>query len=258
MAVTLVASSTSAGAGTTGTAAVVMPAPALPTGTASGDRVYICTSSVGAPAAPSGWTELFNGQLGGGSMGASTGLRYCGIFYRDYDGVWSMPTVTAASVAANTIAGGAASFAKGAGEVWDTPTVTSGSDTSSNTSVSITSSTSQLVPTNGALWSVLVAPATIGTTTGITISSAGATLGGTVTLSPGAMVNTTGNDAFAVARHQSVTTGATGTQSYVATIANNRTVGAAFVAQGASTPAASLILSRVNVSNPAVTRASNW
>lgn len=251
MAVTLVASSTSAGAGTTGTGTADCPAPALPTGTAVGDRVYLATSSVGQPTAPSGWTELFNGQLGGGTMGASTGLRYGGVWYRDYDGVWSMPIVTAASAAANTIVGGAMTLTKSAGEAWATPSATSGSDTTSDTSLSITSGTSQTLVTNGALWVAHFLPATPGTTTSIVITSANATLSGTVTLAPAITNNTTGNDATFVARHLAVTSGGTGAQTFTATLTTARTSGAVFVSQ-----AVVLIRTQLTVANPAVNRAA--
>lgn len=249
MAVSFVASSQNTGAGVTNTGAVTTPAFTLPTGTAAGDRVFIATASVGAPTAPSGWTQLFNAQVGGGTMAASAGLRYAMVCFRDYDGVWTMPTVTAASVAANTIVGAAYTVRKGAGEVFGTATVTAGNDTTADTAASATGSSRTLV-TGGRLWSVLVAPASVGTQTNPQLTSTAGTLTFNVT-APVAVSNTTGNDATIIGRDYAVATGGTGTQTYTATLQTARTLGALFVHQGASVVAVTVTGSGALTAAPA-------
>lgn len=92
---TLVAASPVVANGSTG-AGDISATPALPTGTAVGDRVFLFgvgrnTVSVGA-----GWTQITSGTLGGGSYAAGTGPRNFSVQYRDYDGVWTMPAITSA------------------------------------------------------------------------------------------------------------------------------------------------------------------
>jgi hypothetical protein len=71
--------------------------PNLPT-VLNGDRVYIYAVSTGAISTPASWTALLaSTALGGGTAADTTGTRQVSVFYRDYDGVWTMPLLTVAS-----------------------------------------------------------------------------------------------------------------------------------------------------------------
>lgn len=244
MAVTGLATTVNSGAGNTGTAAVTTPAFTFPTGTVAGDRVFIATSSVGAPTAPANWTQVLNQQVGGGTMGASTGLRYLMVCYRDYDGVWTMPTVTAASAAANTIVGCAATFQKAAGESWLPITSTSvANDTDTANPLNLTGASSITLPTSASLWLVIANPAAMGTLSTITQTVGGTALTG-VNNFPAAQTNTTGNDASIIGRqwpNQAAARSGTPVLQY-ATMATPRSAGGLFLVIDAGVVAASASL----------------
>lgn len=232
MTVTVVASATSAGAGTTGTAAV-STSPVLPTGTAVGDRVFIGTTSVGQTSTPAGWTMLANQSLGTGTMGASVGPRYIAVYYRDYDGVWTMPTVTAASVASNSIVGASCTMRADPGETFTDPVAAWGSDQSVDTSLSVMPAfTLTIAP--GILWAVVGSPAAVGAISAQSWTSTGGTIGTPIAASPAAVTTTTGNDASQFGRSAPVTAGGTGFITYSATIATARSSGAVFVNQSST------------------------
>jgi hypothetical protein len=239
VAVTSVGSASNTGTGITTTGAITSPAYTLPTGTAAGDRVFISSVSVGQASAPSGWTQVLNVNLGSGTMGASTGPRWVMVCYRDYDGVWTMPTVTVASAAANTMVGMSQTMRKATTETWDTPLASSGSHTTLDTAFSVTSPTSLALKTSGALWLTLSFEATPGALTGQNFSSPGSSFG-TLLAATAVVNNTTGNDASAVGRFAPITTGATGAPTYTITLTTARTGGVGFVHQGASTAAVTI------------------
>lgn len=239
MAVSVVATSPFATGGATGTSAV-SATPTLPSGSVSGHRVYIYSASTAAPATPTGWTLVASVSVGGGTLGAATGPRFVSAFYRDYDGVWTMPSVSMASHAAPTIIAWGVTKQKDAGETWATPIAASGSDTSLDTSTSITGGSFTTV-SGGLIYAAVGYPGQPGATSSPAIAQAGATLG-TQNSQPAAGGFATGNDAFHASRWAQVTTGATGAPSYTATTANARTAGGLFVHQGVaggSSPASS-------------------
>lgn len=126
MALTFVGSSNVTSAANNTTASVTK---ALPTGTASGDRVYTLQSHncvAGSAATPTGWTALYKDQtVGTGTPAAGTGARYISCYYRDYDGVWTMPAswdLVSATNNGNSVGG--FTVRAGAGETLDTPTYT--------------------------------------------------------------------------------------------------------------------------------------
>lgn len=207
-------SSRAAGAWASGSTSV---APAIPAGSAAGDRMVLfvgCKPFNATIATPTGWTPISGGSGTNGSTasGIDTGSVRWATFYRDWVSGDAAPTVsiTSGNVALAVING----FQKGAGEVWMGPTASSGSDTSSGTGFSLTMSANPGVTVNDMLvtGSVIAGDnATFGTPT---ITATSATIG-SVTESPATEGTTlTGNDLEASASYALCTAG-TGTAAPV-------------------------------------------
>lgn len=114
----------------TGTASI-STTPTLPPGTNINDRVYIVTSNVPAtttPTTPTGWTLVDSQSLGTGTLGAAAGPRRTSVYYRDYDGAWTMPTVTLPSAVAPAMLTQSITLSKSASARWAAPVSTFGSD----------------------------------------------------------------------------------------------------------------------------------
>lgn len=147
MAISFVAVNNSAaeGNGTTTTADPVAVTPTMPTGTAAGDRVWVFQThncATGSAATPANWTALFKDtQIGSGAVSAGLGMRWMSAYYRDYDGVWTMPSFALLSVAQNTQEIGAVTIRKGVSEMWVVPTF-SGKGEMITPSASFTATTS--------------------------------------------------------------------------------------------------------------------
>jgi hypothetical protein len=203
--------------------------PTLPTGTAgNGDRVYILVDAVGTVATPTNWTSVSNSQLGTGAASSGAGLRWVAVFYRDYDGVWSMPSVTSAAVANNAIAAAAVTMRKASDEVWNAPTSTTGSDTTSGTAYSATGS-SIASPTGAGVLLATGIPAIV-TTASETFTQSGATFA-TLVNSVVSGGTTLGFRADVVAYTTTVTTGATAAPVHALTLGTARVGGTVFVFQ---------------------------
>lgn len=236
----------------------VSATPNLPASAASGDRVFVGVVAVGPIQTPTDWTAvLASTSLGGGTGANTTGPREMAVFYRDYDGVWTMPSITSDPVFA--VAGGIEfapiAFSAGAGEVFNTPTVGSGSDTTSGTGYSITTG-SFTDPTGGIAWLMFGWPISPGTLSSLSLSASGATFAGN-TSRHGVNGQTTGRDVFLATWTYPVTVGATAahTAAVTGTVAN--TAGAVVVSQTVSA-APPPLRPNVVVSNPAAVRAANW
>jgi len=103
-------------------------APALPTGTQVGDMVvygvivkYAATTIATNP--PTGWQDPANNEANNTGLtdsGNDAGNIRAALFFREYDGVWTMPTIDLSGLPNITMVG-AASYSKGADETWDTP-----------------------------------------------------------------------------------------------------------------------------------------
>lgn len=118
--------------GTTTTAGTASITPTLPTGTSVGDRVYVFQvhSGTAAAAIPSGWTVtpsslgvVQDTVLGTGTVAAGSGLRRATWYWRDYDGVWTMPAFAVASATNNSHWIGAISLTPTVGFAFDTPEI---------------------------------------------------------------------------------------------------------------------------------------
>lgn len=222
----------SAGGGSTGATASVTPN--LPASLVTTNRAFIGTVSTGAVSAPAGWSTLFAAtQLGGGTAGGLTGPRYVSVFYRDKDASWStMPLVTAAGVAGVTpsIAAFSMAMAKGASDVWATPTVGSGSNATSGTSYAIT--TNSFTTDTGGLLALLYAwPGNPSTLSGLSVSGSGGSYGSN-TSRVGVNGETLGNDSYLAVWTYPVTTGTTAAHSITLTGTSSRTSGAVLINQG--------------------------
>ncbi len=103
-------------------------APALPTGTLAGDMVvygvivkYASTTIATNP--PTDWQDPANNEANNTGLtdsGNDAGNIRAALFFREYDGVWTMPTIDLSGLPNITMVG-AASYSKAAGETWDTP-----------------------------------------------------------------------------------------------------------------------------------------
>jgi hypothetical protein len=155
------------GVSSTGTTSIT---PVLPTGTAAG-KMLLCfvgsnhaTDDSATPATPSGWTQLFTFVgTGGGSQGVGTGNRRLTVFYREAastrvvdGGTEANPTVTLTG--GNVMAGNAICLSK-TGSVWNF-TYATGEDSTSDTALSITCSSSLSVYNGDFLMEATVASST--------------------------------------------------------------------------------------------------
>lgn len=224
MAVTYVGVSNAAGqASGSAAASTVSITPTLPGSSASGDRVFVvqvhsCASGSGTT--PTNWTVLgtkdtaIASALGAVSSGG--GQRYMTVYYRDYDGSWSMPAFTLTSVANNSHWIGAVSIRRShADYTWATPTISSAaSDTGTANTVHSAATSSSFATTSNAFLIVgQVNNDNVTATTG-SITQTSGTFG---TFSERADGGTgTGNIVSGKVYTTSVTTGATNT----VTIAN--------------------------------------
>ena len=238
MAVTIVGGSPVVFMNASTTATAVTPT--LPSGTVSGNRVFIIGSSVTTVAAPSGWTTLLaSTSLGGGTAGFAAGPRFSVVFYRDYDGVWTMPSVIAANGTNVALAVGAVSMACGAGETFSTPLVTTGQLATAATAYSAAGSSIGFAAGMGVLLHTALPGSA--TTASPALTAAGNTFGGFANsvASAGASGN---NGAVLTAWTTTVTTGATAAPTHALTLGTARTGGTAFVLQAstAALPAGTL------------------
>jgi hypothetical protein len=254
--VTHVATSTPTPVGTTTTASTVAVTPTLPTGTAIGDRVYVIQAGNNTNGGtPTNWASVtVDTQVGptGTAPGAGTGRRYLSVFYRDYDGVWTMPSFTLTSATQNTNACSAITLRRGATDTWNSPTVS----TAGNTSAAVTAysvTTGSLTTGKGM---VLVGTATNDNVTASaeSLSQTGATFANLTERSDTG--SATGNDVSIKTYTADVTTGATATITHAATLSAASEGGSIVVSQ--TSTAHPLPAPRPYVLAQAVSRASLW
>jgi hypothetical protein len=240
--VTYVAASTPTPVGNTTSANADAVTPTLPTGTASGDRVYVIQAGNNtAGTTPTSWTALAKDvQVGptGTAPGAGTGRRYLSFYYRDYDGAWTMPAFSLTSATQNTNALSAITLRKATTDTWDTPTAsTAGNTSAATTAYSVT--TGSLTTDVGML---LVGTALNDnvTASGESLSQTGATLTGLAERSDTG--SATGNDVAIQSYTATVTTGATATLTLAATLSGASEGGSVVVAQTSTAAATSAVL----------------
>lgn len=96
----------------------------MPTGTASGDRVYVfqVTDDKVPGATPTSWTLLYDTyNVGTGTLGSGTGGRAGQVYYRDYDGTWAMPVFDMGNYPNTSHSLTAMTLRKGTTDTWQTP-----------------------------------------------------------------------------------------------------------------------------------------
>lgn len=205
--------------------------PNLPAGVVSGDRVFLFAVSTAAITTPTNWTVvLASVALGGGTAADTTGTRVVAVWTRDYDGTWTMPTLTVPAVAA--VAPGleccSLALVKSPQDQWLTPTVGSGSDTTSGTGYSV--SPAAFVDPFGLVMMLWAWPISPGTLSALTFSATGVTAG-TFTSRVGVNGNATGSDVFLALWTVPINTGATGTHTMGVTGTVANTAGGVLVNQ---------------------------
>lgn len=221
MAITVVGVNNAAGqnAGTTTTAGTAAITPTLPAGTASGDRVFViqCASNTSGTT-PTGWTVLGSkdAAVGTGTVAASAGQRYMTVYYRDYNGSWSMPSFTLTSATNNSHWIGAVSVRPTIDYGLEAPTVsTIGSDFGTANTAHSAVTGSITTHSNGM---VIVGSCQNDnvTSTGGTLTQTGATFGTVTERADGGTA--TGNDVSGTVHTAPVTTGATGAVTFAKTL----------------------------------------
>lgn len=226
---------TANGSGSATTNISASQTPNTPAGLVATDRAMVGCIGTGNISAPASWqTLLASTPLGGGVDGDTTGVRQAAVFYRDYDGAWSMPSITTDAVSA--VGPGIElfplAFSKAAGEVFNTPTIGTGSDTTSGTGFSAaTGSFSD--PTGAIAWLIWVWPGSPGTLSALTLSAPGATFAGN-TSRHGVNGQTTGRDVQGATWTYPVTTGAIAVHTSGVTGTTARTGGIVVVSQTVS------------------------
>lgn len=220
----------------------------LPTGTASGDRVVIVHASNNTTAtAPTSWTVIAQDvQVGptGTAPGAGTGRRFLSFYYRDYDGVWTMPTLNLAAATQNTHAATAITLRKSAFDTWDTPTVSSaGQFTAVTTAYSVT--VPSFATTSAGVLVVGVATNDNVTASAESFSQTGATFANLTERADTG--SATGNDVSIKAYTANVTTGATNTIAHAATLSGASEGGSVVVQQTVTGTAPSALVGYTTV-----------
>jgi hypothetical protein len=194
--------------GTTTTSGTAIVTPTLPSGAASGDRIFIisCGSNDANPLDGT-WTVItLNAVVGSGTLAAGSGQRRISAWYKDYDGVWSMPSVTLTFTTQNSHWAGAIAITPTAGSSFDTPTASPVATTFNTASTSYTSpsSTALTTHTGGFLIAGTCNNDNV-TASSPTISQTGSTIGAITERADGGTA--TGNDIAGKIHTASVTTG---------------------------------------------------
>lgn len=114
-----------------------MTAVGLPAGTQSGDMVcmYLAWkhSTVTVAAQPTSWQDPANNDVTGGpaTTGLDIGSVTTDVWFRQYDGVWTMPTIDMSAVP-DTAVFGATAYSKASNEIWDPVICASAADTTAD------------------------------------------------------------------------------------------------------------------------------
>lgn len=196
--------------------------PTLPVGTMPGDRVYIVAGYSGAAnALSSDWIRVpstdANGVIiGSGSFAAGAGTRYCYVWYRDYDGVWTMPAVTQTNVSLPSLWVAAISLRRNSLEAaWSAPTYVKADDFGTANTAHQVTLPSMMTHDRGLLIAATVTNDNVTAST-VTLTQTGATLANLTERADGGTA--TGNDVSGKVHTAEVTTGATNTLAFALTL----------------------------------------
>lgn len=219
---------------TTGSAvaSTVPITPTMPSSVVSGNRIFVLQCHTGvAGTTPTNWTDICKDVvIGSGAVGAGTGQRYVSFYYRDYDGVWTMPSFSLASATNLSHAIGAVALATTAGSTFDTPTVSSvGSYYGTpGTAFSATTGSSFTTHAGGFLFGLVACNDNV-TMSSPAMSQSGATFGSVT--ERGDSGTATGNDVAWKMDTCTVTTGATAACTLTGTLSAASEGGVVFVEQ---------------------------
>lgn len=252
---------------TTAAAAAVTPlAPAVPTGLVSGDLsllvVEIKQATAGTTPAvtggTTGWTQIGSTVNTGTNLtaGTDTGTNYLWLYYRT--DTYSAPSITTSG--ANSAGAAINAYTKDAGNTWDVTQYTTGVDATLGANGSITGAANINVDAGDWIFVPSALGGDAGSITGGTIAAPSATFSGTFGLRTNLGV-TTGADSRLVIIDWPVLTGpSTGAPTYTWTNTSSLTGVAGFLRIREAAPAGGTapVPARVRVSNPALSRASNW
>jgi hypothetical protein len=181
IAVQFVTAATAVANGTTGTVSISVNPTALTALVLAGDRVTMHVASTPGgvqPNTPTGWTLVSSTTVGAGTQGSGTGPRQITVFYRDYDGVWTMPSVVlpTATNPAMSINWFATRLGYPVTRMFDEPNVLVASDTVSDTSWSVTRPSASLPESS--MLSMATAVSNSTTVSALGISATGVTFQG--------------------------------------------------------------------------------
>jgi hypothetical protein len=219
-------------------------------------------STVSIVSTPSGWTSPASNETAGGAGGAGvdTGVGRAKVFFRQYDGVWAMPTIDL-SAAPNVSLCGAISYTKDSNEVWAAMVCANAADTTGSTTAYDSGvAAADLNIDNGdwlcALTGINGDAGTVGT---VTLDEAGATLG---TLQARWNAGTaTGQDARSLCHDRPVTAGpsSAGPRMQIAyTAANASMAGASIFWRLRVNPDSPAARSAFVAPSRAAVRAASW
>lgn len=220
-------------------------APALPASWAAGDLlvavIHCKPTNTSIPpviaSPPAGWTQRQAlTQLGTQAQGADTGAVWQGVFERIAVAGDTAPSFTITN--SNVALGLVMRFTKAANETWDPVTTTSGADTTSATSFSVTGAANLALSAGmGDYLAVLAGPAGNATQSAPSFTATGAAFGTIAETVEGD--TTTGNDLAATVFHAAVTSGtSTAAPVISSTLSLARTGGATFMRIRVTTAAA--------------------
>jgi hypothetical protein len=178
--------------------------------------------------------------IGSGTAASGSGLRRMAVYYRDYDGVWSMPAVTETSVANNSNWVGAIAITRTSGSyTWNTPTISGvgGAFNTATTAYTDTSAASFTTHTNGFLISGTCLNDNV-TSSSPAITQTGATIGTVTERCDGG--TSTGFVVAGQIHTAPVTTGAAATITQTQTLSAASQGETVFIEQTETAPAAAI------------------
>lgn len=220
-------------------ASTVSITPTLPSGAVSDDRIFVVqcgTTTSGST--PANWNVVGTKDrtVGSGAVASGSGARRITVYYRDYDGVWSMPAFTLASTTNNSHWVGAVAITPTAGGyTWNTPTTTGvgASFNAVTTSYTDTSAASFTTHSGGFLIVGSCFNDNV-TSSASAVSQSGATFGAVSERCDGG--TGTGNIVSGKVHTCSVTTGAAATITQTQTISANSQGETVFIEQTETPP----------------------
>jgi hypothetical protein len=241
-------------------ASTVAITPTLPTGAAAGDRIWVVqcyTRNASLGATPTGWNLMGTGTVGTGTQASGSGVRGIAYYFRDYDGVWTMPAFSLTSVANNSHWIGAVAVTPTSGSFFSYPTLTStkGVFNTAGTAYTWTSSSGFSTVANaflviGSCFNDNITSTTVG------VTQTGATFGTVTERCDGG--TGTGHIVAGKVHTASVTTGASGAITHTLTLSAASQGESVFIEQTESVPGAAFSTFSDNFNTGSTPDAAKW